>query len=499
MPTGTIQEAFDVALRNHQSGRLQEAEGMYRKILAQHPDHAETLNGLGVIALQTGHHDAGVDLIRRAIAVRPSYAEAHSNLGNAFRALGKNDDAIAAHSRAVSLQPNSPEAHNNLGNALADIGQLENAIAAYRKAIALRPNHAQTHVNLGTVLQDMHRVDAAIAAYRRAIVLRPDFADAHHHLALALLLQANFGHAWEEYEWRWKCKNFPSARNNFSQPQWNGCDLPNRTLLLHAEQGLGDTLQFIRYLPLVKERVGAIIFQCQPELLRLVRVSSAEYQIVGQGEPLASFDLHCPLLSLPRLFAATSDNIPRCDPYLHTDGNDVLRWRQRVANHDSVLKIGLAWAGNPTHLNDRNRSMKLQDLAPLFRLPGLRFFSLQKGGAAAQANALPAGMEMIDWSNDLHDFAETAALIANLDLVICVDTAVAHLAGSMGKPVWLMLPFAPDWRWMLNRNDSPWYPTMRLFRQTIRGDWNGVVAEVAEALSLKVSSQKIAGEACFLE
>jgi tetratricopeptide (TPR) repeat protein len=552
MPQLTIQEAFESGVQHHQAGRLQEAEQLYRQILARQPDHAGALHYLGLIAQRAGRGDIAVDLIRRAIVLWPNYAEAHSNLGNILMDNGRLDEAVAAYHKAIALSPRFPKAFYNLGNALVSRGQLDEAIAAYRQAIALRLNHAVAHSNLGNALKDRgqlheaiasyrlaiamqpdypeahsnlgnalqnngqldeaiaaHRravalnpelsgahsnlgsalkdagqLEAAIAAYRQAIILKSDFAEAHFNLALSLLLQGDFRSGWAEHEWRWKCKGVQSTFSHFSQPQWDGSDLTNRTILLHVEQGLGDAIQFVRYLPLVAERGAKVIFRCNPELRRLLEGNGGVATWLAPGEPAPPFDLHCPLLSLSRAFGTTLESIPARIPYVFADPKLSEFRRTELAAHSPALKAALVWAGSPTHKNDRNRSMKLADLVPLMHLPGVRCFSLQKGEAAAQATTLPEGIELIDWTSELTDFADTAALIANLDVVISVDTAVAHLAGAMGKPVWLMLPFAADWRWLTNRNDSPWYPTMRLFRQPAWGDWKSVVAEIARALSL---------------
>ena len=303
-------------------------------------------------------------------------------------------------------------------------------------------------------------------------------------------MQGDFPEGWMEYEWRWKCKDFPSQRQSFGQPQWGGDSLQGRTLLLHAEQGLGDAVQFIRYLPLAAQRGGRIILGCRPELQRLLQTAAPDLQVLAGGQFLPPFDVHCPLLGLPRLFATDLTNIPRNVPYLHADSADAAIWRDRLADPSSSLKVGLVWAGSPANKNDRNRSLKLASLAPLANVPGVRFLSLQKGAAATEAKTPPEAMELIDVADELKDFADTAALIAVLDLVIAVDTAVVHLAGAMGKPVWVLLPFVPDWRWMLERTDSPWYPTMRLFRQTQLAEWEPVIAEVRARLHEFVQSRK---------
>jgi len=279
-------------------------------------------------------------------------------------------------------------------------------------------------------------------------------------------------------------QGFPVHPRNFTKPQWDGRALEGRTLLLHAEQGLGDAIQFIRYLPLMSQRGGRIIIECYAELQRLFQIMAGRCQIVACGQPLPAFDLHCPLLSLPRVFGTTLSNIPHVVPYLHPDAEEARKWHHRLLWQSRLVNVGLAWMGNPAHKNDRSRSIKLARLAPLGQVPGVRFFSLQKGEAAAETKTPPSGMELVDWTQELKDFADTAGLIANLDLVIAVDTAVVHLAGAMGKPVWTLLPFVPDWRWLLEREDSPWYPTMRLFRQNSWGDWDSVITRVVDALSL---------------
>ena len=578
----TVEQAFQLAVRHHQAGRLAQAEPLYRQILSRQSNHADALHNLGLIAHQVGRNDAAADLIRRAIALkpgdpaahfnlgvalqakgnldeaisayrqaislRPTYADAHSNLGvvlqargqfdeaivayraaitakpadpeahrnlgNAMQAKGELDEAIAAYRRAIALKPAYPQAHVNLGDALRDKGELDGAIAAYRQAIALEPGFSEAHNNLGSVLKDKGELDGAIAAYRRAIAanpsdpeahsnlgnalrdkgkvdeaiaacraaiaLDPGYAEAHWNLALALLTHGDFSQGFDEFEWRWKWKIFP--RRDFPQPLWNGEPLAGATLLLHAEQGFGDTLQFIRYLPLVEQRGGKVIIECQPELQRVLR-TAAGGSVVARGQEIGAFDVHCPLLNLPRIFGTTPRTIPRQVPYLYADRAMVESWRSRLGGNSDSFKVGLAWAGNQAHMNDRSRSMMLSAFAPLGRLPGIRFYSLQKGGQADQAKNAPEGLELIDWTNDLDDFADTAAFIANLDLVISVDTSVAHLAGAMGKPVWVMLPFAADWRWMREHEDSPWYPTMRLFRQTSIGDWESVIQRVGKILN----------------
>jgi hypothetical protein len=366
-----------------------------------------------------------------------------------------------------------------LGNALQDKGQLNDGIAAHNRALHLNPNYAEVHNNLGNALGAAGRFEEAVASLRRAIELKPDFAIAHFSLANMLLLQGDFDRGWPEYEWR---RSLPGLnRREFVQPRWDGTALNGRTILLHAEQGIGDTIQLIRYVNTASVRGGKIVVECQPELVRLFQTLSGVDQVVALNQPLPDFDIHCPMFSLPPILKTNLETIPATVPYLKADENLCLRWAACMAPFGE-RNVGIVWAGSPGHKNDRNRSFSLSQLSPFARIPGITFHSLQKGDAARQASTSPEGMKLIDRSAELSDFAETAALIANLDLVIAADTAAAHLAGALAKPVWVLLPFVPDWRWMLDRPDNPWYPTMRLFRQKSFGDWTEVIERVAQAL-----------------
>jgi tetratricopeptide (TPR) repeat protein len=464
-------------------GRLDESITACRRAIDQKPDLAEAHCNLGNAQQDKGQLAEAVAAYRHAIALKPNYPEAHSNLGASLRENHQLDEAIGACRAAIACRPTFAEAHSNLGIALHENQQLDEAIAAYRRSIDLAPGLAEAHYNLGTALRDKGLLDEGIAAYRHAISLRPIYPEAHYRLAGVLLLKADFPRGWKEYEWRWPCRDFPKPCWTFDRPRWDGADLANRTILVHAEQGFGDTIQFIRYVPLLAALGATVIFGCDPALRRLLERTAGIAQWLDWGQPLPAYDCHCPLMSLPLVFETTLQNILHDVPYIRAETEAVDRWRQALAGDGPGLKVGLVWAGRPTHQNDRNRSLPLSALAPLAMAKGVRFYSLQKGEASRQASNPPAGMELIDRTDQLHDFADTAALIANLDLIISVDTAVAHLAGAMGKPVWALLPFVPDWRWLLDREDSPWYPTLRLFRQPDRGDWAGVVSKVAQALS----------------
>jgi Flp pilus assembly protein TadD len=512
----TIPLAMELALRNFQTGRLEEAEKVLCIILAEQPDHGEALHLLGLIAVAVGQTDQAIGYFSRAIAAQPGVSMYHCNLGVALAAMNRCVESVAAfecalqvdtgncsalrnlgcvlrdtgeYERAVTVfrqaliqQPGDAPLHNDLGNSLRAAGRIDEAIVCYRKAAEIAPEYHESFSNLAAALIAKNLLSQAVEACRRAIALSPDFATAHHNLGQCLLAEGNFPEGWKEYVWRARVKQADLICRDFHQPHWNGEDLAGKTILIHAEQGIGDAIQFIRFLPQVKARGGLIILDCRPELLRLFDGQFDVDQWIKTGDVLPHFDVHCPMMSLPMALGTTLESIPGSVPYLAANSEARLRWKQRLAN-DPSLKIGLTWAGNPTHSRDRQRSMPLSNFAPLAEIPGITLYSLQKGAAASQALQMP---KLADWTGELPDIAEIAALIVNLDLVITVDTSIAHLAGALGKPVWVLLAFSPDWRWMLDRTDSPWYPTMRLFRQNQRGDWTQPIRKISAALQVLV-------------
>ncbi|MEE8207666.1 MAG: tetratricopeptide repeat protein, partial [Nitrosomonadaceae bacterium] len=509
-----------------EQGKLDEAIASHRQALSLKPDHAETYNNLGTTLQEQDKLDEAIASYRQALSLKPDYAEAYYNLGNALKIHGKIDEAIKSYKQAISLKqnyasayvnlgislqeqdklneavtsyiqalslkPDHAEAHNNLGTALQEQGKLDEAAASYDRALSLKPDYAEAHSNLGAALQEQGKLDEAVASYDRAIALKSDYVDAHTNRSFALLLTENFEQGWQEYEWRLRAKKTVSLA--FQQTRWDGSPLNGRYILVHAEQGLGDTIQFIRYLPLVRARGGYVIFECQSNLFRLLRSCKGFDEIIERTptrELAVQFDVHIPLLSLPGIFGTTLDTIPSDASYITVDPRFVTQWRMRLG-HNEDFKIGIVWAGSPKHNMDRTRSCSLADFAPLTDpfdrvirqdTPNLTFYSLQKGLASIEAFNPPEDMKLINLEDELNDFTDTAAVIANLDLVISVDTAVAHLAGALGKTVWTLLPFVPDWRWLQNRDDSPWYPSMRLFRQTRTNNWAGVFEQVKEALN----------------
>ena len=492
-------------------GRQDLAEASFATAVANKPDFAEGHHSLALALLALQKHEAAITAARRAIELRPNHADSHRVLGMALMKKSRMKEAANAFRRALDLDPSNIETHNNLGICLAEMHDNDRAIAAFQYAIRLDANRASSYVNLAgayrekdmideaqqavaTALRldpnlgaahvigglldfDAGRYDQAMAGFNRGLELEPALAIGNWNRGLLRLLHGDFENGWRDYEWRLKDVGSFKVRP-MTIPQWDGSDLTGRRLLIHSEQGLGDTIQFIRFAPILAERGGRVIFLCHSELGRLLANFPGVEKLVTRMEDLPEADVHCPMLSLPHAMKI-GGHIPAAAPYISAEKELTDKWASRLPR--SGLRVGIVWAGRPDHRNDRNRSIHLRQLLPLFGVPGVRFFSLQKGKASEQI-AAAGGVELMDWTAELNDFAETAALIASLDLVIAVDTAVAHLAGAMGKPVWILLPNVPDWRWMLERQDSPWYPTARLFRQSRRGDWESVIGRVGEAL-----------------
>jgi tetratricopeptide (TPR) repeat protein len=464
------------------AGQRSEAIACYQRAIALRPTSAEFLNNLGVLLRADKQTEAAIAIYQRAISAGPGMLEAYCNLADLLRSVGQQQQAIEVCRRGLAVGPDFPELHLSYANALHELGQVDQAISIYRRALELRPDWPEPLSNLGLALPLRQRFDEAIDCCRRAIAGREDYAAAHANLALVLLLLGKWRDGWREYEWRYRSTTFPNAHRFAAGPHWDGSDLNGRTILLRFEQGVGDTIQFVRYLPQVIARGGSVILEVPLELRRLLEGenSCGVAVITENAVPLPPFDVLLPLMSLPHVLGDFDlDAIPK-PPYLKADPTLQRQWQTRLSE-DKQRKIGLAWAGNPKHQRDRSRSIQLSMFAPLAD-ERLRFYSLQFGPPAAQASSPPAGMKLIDMTGDIRDFADTAALLAELDLIISVDTAVAHLAGAMGKPVWLLLPLVPDFRWLLERTDTPWYPTMRLFRQKIDGDWNEPISRIAQEL-----------------
>jgi Flp pilus assembly protein TadD len=477
-------------------GRLGEAVAHYGEALRLWPDYAEAHNNLGLALADSGDCKAAVASYRQALRLRPNYGEAHYNLGLVLAKMARLDEAIASYRQALQFKPDYAEAYNNLGVALGNQDRLEESVASFRQALRLKPDYAEACYNAGTVLTSAgslrlreRKLQEAIAYYQQALLIKPDYAVAHKDLAMAWLRLGNFEQGWPEYEWRWKCPDVHCP--TLAQPRWDGGPLAGRTILLQAEQGLGDTLQFARYAPLVEQHGGKVLLTCQPALFRLLATCPGVDRLLTTGSPLPDFDVQAPLLSLPGIFRTDLATIPAQVPYLSADPELEHRWRRELELWPG-FKIGIAWQGNPAHAQDRQRSLPLAHFEPLARLPGTQLFSLQVGPGAEQLQQI--GFPVIDLGSRFNpaSFDDAAAAMMALDLVITVDSAIAHLAGALGLPVWVLLAYLPDWRWLLDREESPWYPTMRLFRQDEPGDWNGVVGRVVTVLAgrLQLKSQE---------
>jgi len=468
------------------SGSPEEAIVQYRAALEINPRLALAYNHMGLALRAIGQGEQALGAHRQAVALAPDDANMRYNLGLALERQRRFDEAIEAYDQALALRPKFVEAMHNRGTALtarAGPGDTQTAIGALEQALSWRANYAPALSNLGIALADAGRLGEAVAAGRKAIATGPATSQMHWHLALATLKSGDLPEGFREYEWRWQTPEIHAPPRPFSQPHWDGSELGSGRLLIYSEQGIGDTLQFVRYVPMLADFGGQIILECQQHLCRLLAGVAGVQSVVAQGQPLPEFDVHCPLMTLPLLFGTTMQTIPAEVPYLPPDAALVQQWRDRLAQIPGI-KVGINWAGNPNFINDRRRSTRLATFGPVAaaaRDRGMTLVSLRKGSAESGGGA-GAGFDLVDFTNELNDFADTAALMANLDLVISTDAAVPHLAGALAKPVWTLLSTTCDWRWFTNRLDSPWYPTMRLFRQDQPDDWSAPVARMAEAL-----------------
>ncbi len=542
MSTLTLQQAFAMAVDHHRAGRLREADALYRKILEVNPNQLDVLYNLGLIARQANrpadavtlwqrvarargdhaelHHQLAwalldshdpyqaVIIARRALELKPDLAHAHAILARALAAVKKFTEAIDVARHAIELQPDSPELHNHLGLVLHATGNLADAQSEFLRAIDLNPRSSAFHRNLAAVRDAMDDLEGAIAsanesmrftgddaqvltnlsalhrrrrdfpaaldAAERAVTIQPNLAGAHGAKAMALLSLGDYERGFVEYEWRWRCDNFTTASRDFARPVWDGSDPGGRKIFIHTEQGYGDTIQFARYVPMLAARGATVFLEAHPGARVLLKRLEGVARIVPAGMRPPDFDLHTPLLSMPKWFGTTLDTVPRDVPYLSPDPARLEEWKSRI---DALgFKLGLVWSGNVKP--DPNRTCPLANFAPLAQLRGITFYSLQVGDAAHEIASEPHGLTIVDLSAQLTDFQETAAAMMCLDLILTIDTAAAHLAGALGRPVWTLLPWAADWRWLLEREDCVWYPTMRLFRQQQKGDFSEPIERV---------------------
>jgi tetratricopeptide (TPR) repeat protein len=457
--------------------RSEAALGALDRALAIDPVNVRALNDRAVALVGLRRPTEALACIERALKIGPRSAEALNNRGNALLGLTRPVEALASFDEALALAADDPQALNNRGNALRALNRAQEALSCYDRALRGKPGSSEILSNRGNVLRDLGRHEEALSSYARSLALDPDYAMAHHSEAVCRLQMGDLEAGWREYEWRWRVE---LAERNLYRPQWRGQSLRGKTILLHAEQGFGDTLQFCRYAKLVAAQGGEVTLEVQPELESLLGRLTGVHHLLARDSPLPATDYHCPLLSLPLAFGTSIDSIPADTPYIEADDELLKRWHKRLGPRERP-RVGLAWSGNPIHLNDHNRSIPLSALLKIVSTSA-QFVSLQKYVRSSDQAVLAGSSDILHFGDQLHDFSDTAALVGQMDLVITVDTVTAHLAGALGKPVWILLPFNPDWRWLLARADNPWYPSVRLFRQPAIGDWNSVLAEVASAL-----------------
>ncbi|MGD9721560.1 MAG: tetratricopeptide repeat protein [Pirellulales bacterium] len=504
-----IAETLQSGLEHHRAGRLRDAEMLYRSVLKQHPRNASAGHLLGLIAYQAGRSEEAVELLSTAARIEPYNAAFQADLGEILRVLGKTPEAIAACSRAVAIDPSMADvhhclgllheaqedrpraiecyreaarldaahaaAHANLGLALRAEGHLSEANEALTKAVQLAPDNADHYLGLGVCLYDQGQLLDAIACYQKTLRLAPGNVKAQYNCALARLALGDLANGWREFETRHAFESL--VRRKYALPMWYGDTAQTGALLVHAEQGFGDAIQFVRYAALLSERGMHVVVDVHEELVTLLTASGFRH-VVADGSVPPECTSQVPLLSLPRVLGTTLETIPAQVPYLAAEPERVAAWRKRLEPHRG-LRVGINWQGRPTHYNDRVRSLQLAQLAPLAAIAGVQLISLQQGVGTEQLAEFAGRWPLLDLSQEIRDFHDTAAVIRNLDLVISCDSAPAHLAGALGVPTWVALSVGSDWRWLQNRTDTPWYPTMRLYRQPTLGVWDDVVSRMA--------------------
>ncbi|TAN41104.1 MAG: tetratricopeptide repeat protein [Nitrospirae bacterium] len=469
---------YNLANILHETGNAEEAIAHYRFAITLAPDLMEAYNNIAGALNEAGRFDEALDYIEKVLTANPLYAGAYITKGNICAALEQWDKALNSYRKALEITPRNHDIFYNMANIKKITGNISEALTLYRETLKLKPDYPDAWNNLGAALKRTGNISEAVECYRKAIDLSPYNEDAHLNYAIALLLSGRFEEGWKEYEWRLKTRNVYRREN---QREWNGAKLNGETVLLYADQGYGDTIQCARYIPMVKAMgAGKIILECQPELISLMEKISCIDSISPRKTELVAFDLCCALFSLPLIFDTDLENIPASVPYLQAPERIVSKWKNRLKLHEDMLNVGLVWAGSPSYQEDKSRSLDLKMFLPMLKLKedNIAFFSLQKGLAAKEILSVPEDLRPTDLSGEIDDFSDTAAIMEQLSLIITVDTASAHLAGALGKPVWTLVPEDPDWRWLLEREDSPWYPTMKLFRRTAEADWHKLVLSI---------------------
>jgi tetratricopeptide (TPR) repeat protein len=465
-----------------QHGRMEEGLRLLREAVALSPEVSRFHYKLGVALQDAGELGAAADAYRSAIGLEADYAEAYNNLGCVQQLQGDLDAALGSYRRALSLKPSLPQASQNVAGLTGDTTTARAAIEGYQRSARENPRDPYPLVNLGNTYRELGRHREAIEAFGLALERSPGLAEAHFARALGRLLCGDYQEGWKDFEWRWKVKALSAAVPDYPAPLWDGAAIRDGTILLHAERGFGDTLQFVRYAPLVAERCGTVLLQCQRELAGLLGSVSGVSRVMLPGEALPPIHAHLPLMSLAHVFRTSLETVPWRGPYIAADPHLTSKYEALIPR-SGKLRVGLVWAGQSGQGDDRKRSLALSALAPIAAVPDVAFYSLQKGAPAAQAAVPTAGMTLIDLDPYIGDFSDTAAFVSLMDVVITVDTSVANLSGAMGKRTWVLLSKIPDWRYHLDREDTAWYPSMRLFRQLTEADWSVPIAAVARALA----------------
>ena len=458
-------------------GRYDEAVGICRELTLATPDYGPAVFLFAKGLKKLGHLTESEPLMRKAAELMPDSPDVLNELGTVHSALGDYAQAASCFSRVIQLDPKHADAFYNKGNACQRMEEFEKAISCYQEAIKLNARDHEAWTNLGKLHHELNQLEQAVAAHDCALQISPEFPLGHWNRALALLTTGRLLEGFSDYEWRWRMGGDIFVPRNYPQPRWAGEPINERILFVHAEQGFGDAIQFVRFVRQARRRAARVILECPPALKRLFEHSECADTLITLGQTPPAFDTYAPLMSLPGIFHTTLETIPCHTPYLKSpsDGG-------AVTTPTSHLKIGLTWAGNATRDQNALRSIPFKELTPILQTPGTAFYSLQLPLSESDGARLRAVPNLVDVSRQLEDFSHTAAVIAQMDLVITVDTAVAHLAGALNKPTWTLLQHVPDWRWFLQRSDTPWYPSMRLFRQSVRGDWNGPIQQITAAL-----------------
>jgi tetratricopeptide (TPR) repeat protein len=481
---------LNLSLVQFEQGKIQEAKRAAERLILVDPDNAAALTQIGAIYLKLDLYDFAISKLGQAVTLDPNHYEAYNVCGNALRELKQYEEALTSFERAIALNPGYAEAYNNSGNILNEVERFEEALSRYDKAIALNPDYVEAYYNRGNTLIELGRSDEALASFDKAIALKPDYADGHWGRSFPLLQKGDYYNGFREYEWR-KRKEKPLGARSYSKALWTGKeDIAGKSILIHHEQGLGDTIQFSRFIKLLERRGATVLFAPQKQLQKLLSGIGDRCIIVGVDDTSLDFAFHSPLLSLPLALDTTLNTIPNSVPYLKAEPERIKHWASRLGG--AGFKIGICWQGSKTKA-DKGRSFSAHEFHALSQIRGVRLISLHKGAGETQLECLPSGMVVetlgADFDSGEQAFLDTAAIMNCCDLVITSDTAIAHLGGALAIPTWVVLKYIPEWRWFLNRDDSPWYPTMRLFRQKQHNDWRSAFEEIGKSLLERISSQ----------